>query len=189
MNSFDPSEGSESIEDLLREIQLGDALGSDTNLLSNLIKIDETIREDAPVEGHWIVDLLCMAKAFLPASGRFVANVYHAAVRRFTDIEIRRIKAEADSHRTMVMADANAELVRAQARKFDAEAVVTESQGTAVADEERAKTRRKDELLQAIVAKRIKLISEHDPDREILRTLFTKAQGPRSLEGPTQSER
>lgn len=154
----------------LHHVQLGDALGDDAALFRSLIKIDETVNSEAPgTAGHHLWDLMALAKMVWPKVTA-CARVIWDGVLRFTGEETKRIVAESEAKEREIIAGARAEKIRAEAEKNKAEA----AQLTAVAEETRAQTRRKDELLKKLNSRVVDWHAELDEEGRPLRIVVTK---------------
>lgn len=176
--------------DVLHEVPLGAATGDDAHLKDRLGAIAKAVNQDAPAAwGHTLrvrlIDLLGSAKSFLPKAATWTWRTIREGVNRFTRIEIERIKAEAEAEALRVKTEAESQALR---RKAEAEAALTEAQavkllteartaaeqGTADAQETRARTRRKDQLLRQMLGSGIAFQAEVDDQGEITRVVFTK---------------
>jgi hypothetical protein len=151
--SADDRRPEELVKDEIDEVRLGDALAKDENLLAALPSLHETINADASGLGGWFA-----AEFLKNAWGDYVSPVWKAArktidsaVKRFTDIETRRILARS-------VATVN----KATAKKIEAEAEAI------IASEER-----KNKLLEFLINQKIDMASEQRED--LLRIVFVKA--------------
>jgi hypothetical protein len=166
-DEFGKSDGAELQEEELQEVQLGDALGNDNHLIQTLNNFDERISEDAPgISNRRTIDLMGMIRDFVPRAWSVTKTVVEWGVNRFTDREIKKIQveaearskivlAEAQAKSKLVMAEAQADKIRAESEQIRDRSTVELAQGLAVAEETRAQTNRKDEIVKQLRARGI----------------------------------
>lgn len=187
-----------NLDSIIREIQLGDAFGRDDQLAGGLVRFEETIREDIPGNsGYRACELLAHARNWAPAAWSKLGQLVEWGITRFTKVELVRAKAKATviladaaayekrtnadaaAYEKRTNADADAKIKMAFAEEISAQTVVTLEQGTAVAKEQRAKTRRSDQLLKQMKERGIDFDCKLEDG--ILLVAFTKSDPPAEL--------
>lgn len=131
---------------------MGDALANDENLVSDLPSLHNEIESDASGSGGWITaEFLKNAWGdyFLPV-WKVARKTFDQAVKRFTNVETRRILARSE-----------AKINQAKAKKIEAEA-----------DAIHAASERKNKLLNYLIRQNIDMASEQRED--LLRIVFVK---------------
>jgi len=128
------------VADAVEEIQLGDALGQDENLAKALPGMCDQFNSDA--KGGWLaIELLKrMWSDYVVPYGSAGKKVFAAAVKRFTDLEVRKIKARGEAKIDAAKADkihAEAEAIRGDNARKDKILECLLSQGIEMAAEER----------------------------------------------------
>jgi hypothetical protein len=138
--------------DAVEEVRLGDALARDHILSSALVEIAQEVESKAPGNGGWATveflkrSWLDYVQPIIRASGKAIA----VAVKRFSDVEVRKI-----------LARSQAKINTATADKISAEAEAI-----------RAAEERRDKLLEYILAQDIDMAAEERDG--LLRVVFVK---------------
>jgi hypothetical protein len=175
MNDVDPHEGDcEPREGQVDVLHLGDALGQDTQLADALDAMATTINEDSPrTGGYRTIELLksfaswATGTAYPGVRGavskgiKLFTQIMPALIRERGEADLKRIKGEAEAKATVVTAMAEAAKTRAEADWVKAAAA-----------EERAKTKRKDAVLDALMNRGIDFSA--GIENNVLNVVFTK---------------
>lgn len=149
--------------DALHETQLGDALADDDQLAQVLPAIEATLNDESPgTGGYGLIELLSLSKTFAGRAWSLTQRAVEWGIRRFADVEVRRIHAEAEADKTRILAEAEADKIKAQAGKIEAESDVLRVQGTAVAEAIRVETALKAELREKLKQRGIDWTAEMD---------------------------
>jgi len=153
--STDDRPRDELVKEAIDEVRLGDALANDEDLASTLSSLQEAIQSDASgAGGWWTVEFLKNAWAdYASPVWRSARKAFGQALKRFTDVETRRILARSE-----------AKINQAKAQRIEAEA-----------DAIRAVEERRNKLLEFLIRQNIDMAAEQRND--LLRIVFVKPEG------------